>query len=230
MYENKENNMGSFLNALKKTIFVEEENSSVEQKEEKQQNVVVVPQQSITPSPTGTDTGLELVDESLLEKFEAKLKAENIPGPDYLELKEAAESEDLVSMEPDEKKRYAQQYLSMKRFFPDAKISKISILGAIDHYTGVLEGERKVGMQELQKKRDLNVVQEQQEVDKLGEEISKLEAELAAKKQERDVKNAKIKKNKEDYDLKEAKFNATLGYMLNILAKDKEKINNYINE
>lgn len=55
--------MGSFLNALKKTIFVEEENSSVEQKEEKQQNVVVVPQQSITPSPTGTDTGLELVDE-----------------------------------------------------------------------------------------------------------------------------------------------------------------------
>ena len=85
-------------------------------------------------------------------------------------------------------------------------------------------------MQELQKKRDLNVVQEQQEVDKLGEEISKLEAELAAKKQERDAKNAKIKKNKEDYDLKEAKFNATLGYMLNILAKDKEKINNYINE
>lgn len=227
MYENKENNMGSFLNALKKAIFVEE-NSSVEQKEEKQQNVVVVPQQSITPSPTGT--GLELVDESLLEKFEAKLKAENIPGPDYLELKEAAESEDLVSMEPDEKKRYAQQYLSMKRFFPDAKISKMSILGAIDHYTGVLEGERKVGMQELQKKRNLNVVQEQQEVDKLGEEISKLEAELAAKKQERDVKNAKIKKNKEDYDLKEAKFNATLGYMLNILAKDKEKINNYINE
>jgi hypothetical protein len=168
------------------------------------------------------------IDEKLLDKIEAKLKEANIPGPDYLELKEAAEEKTLVADEPDEAKRWRQAFRNMKVFFPQSGLNKQKLISAVDHYISIIKAEINRGLSELETVKNRDVTQETSAVKNLEKEIQVLEKQLAEKQKLKADKEAAIQANLQKCEHQGNVFKATTGFVLNMLEKDKEKINNYI--
>ena len=182
------------------------------------------------PSPAPVVNGARVIDEGLLDRIEKEIRNANLPGPDYLELKEAAEEKSLIQDEPDEGKRWRQAFRNMKSFFPQAGVTKNKILEAIDYYIGIVDRELNVGLQQLEEARKKNVLKEQEESDRLGQEIAALEEQIKLKKHEKDEKDLKINESRSKYEVQEANFRRTLDYAKKMLQDDKNKINNCINE
>jgi hypothetical protein len=170
------------------------------------------------------------LDRGLLGIIEKKIADENLEGPDYLELKSAAEERSLVQEEPDEGKRWRQAYRNMKVFFPQANLNKAKILGSINHYIGIVDRELEIGLGQLSEAREKGVIKEQGEVKTLSQEIENLEREISEKRRLREEKERLISENSKKYDSQEQSFRKTLGYAKNILENDKNKINNYITD
>lgn len=179
------------------------------------------------PNPSFSEAS---VNKDLLDKIEKKIQEADIPGPDYLELKKAAEESSLVKDEPDEGKRWRQAFRNMKIFFPQAEITKDKILGAIDHYIGIVNQEEGIGMKQLEEVRGKEVNGEQEIVDALGKEILELEKKILDKKAEKEERERKILANRSKYDSQELSFKKTIGYARDILEKDKIRITNYIED
>lgn len=170
------------------------------------------------------------VDERLLEAIEKKIQEANIPGPDYLELKDAAEEKSFVSDEPDEGKRWRQAFRNMKTYFPNSGISKVTILNAIDSYIGIVREEVRIGNEELRALVDRDVIKAKESIATIDSDIEKLEKELEKKKGERDKKLLKIQESQIKYEHQEKVFNMTTDFVINMLESDKVKINQYIVE
>lgn len=221
----------SFKDTLKKALFEEEGGNNSQATSSAAQPTsnqpVIAPMQN--PVAKAVDSVVE-VDEKLLDVIEGKIKEANIPGPDYLELKEAAEEKSFVADEPDEAKRWRMAYRNMRQYFPKADITKGKILSAIDHYIGIVRNEINVGMAELKELKARDVTQEQAAVANLDKEIAKLEKELEAKKSLKCSKVAKIEESLHKYDHQEQVFNCTTTFVVNMLEKDKEKINKFISD
>lgn len=170
------------------------------------------------------------VDERLLEAIEKKIQEANIPGPDYLELKAAAEEKSFVSDEPDEGKRWRQAFRNMKAYFPNSGISKANILNAIDSYIGIVREEVRIGNEELRALVDRDVIKAKESIATIDSDIEKLEKELEKKKGERDKKLLKIQESQGKYEHQEKVFNMTTDFVIKMLESDKVKINQYIVE
>ena len=206
------------------------------EEEEKKDNPQVVHQESpkvvSSQSPNVSDSSVQDygINTDLLDTIEKKIREADIPGPDYLELKDAAEEESLVKDEPDEGKRWRQAFRNMRVFFPQANITKSKIIGAIDHYIDIVNHENEVGLSELESVRNRDVVKELEAVNVLNKDISDLESLIAEKRREKEEKESKIRANREKYDRQESIFRKTIGHAIDMLSSDKEKINKYIND
>ena len=211
-----------------KSVFLEEENT--EKKQIPATAPVSAPIQSSVQIQSLPDNGEVEIDEKLLDLLESKIKGADIPGPDYLELKDAAEEASFVAEEPDEAKRWKQSYRNMKTYFPQAGITKKKILSAIDHYIGIVREEINTGKAELKALREKNVNQEQTAVANLEAEIKKLEDQLSDKRQQLQYRTSKIEESRQKYDHQEKVFDKTIQFVLSLLEGDKQKINNYIAE
>lgn len=217
--------MTNWKDKIKNAIFEEDEKDSSEKVQSPGVPKPVIPSSSVPIS----DNNVEVNDE-LLDKIEKEIKGADLPGPDYLELKEAAEEKSLIQDEPDEGKRWRQAYRNMRVFFPQANITKDKILQAIDHYIEIVDREKKIGLQELEEARKKNVIKEQEDSDRLGQEILNLESQIKIKRQEKEEKDRKIQESRDKYDGQEKIFVKTIEFVRNMLNRDKSKINNYINE
>lgn len=216
----------SWKDKIREAIFEEDEKDS-----QKKAQSPEVPKPSIpSPSPVQPSNDMVEINDGLLDKIEKEIRDADLPGPDYLELKEAAEEKSLIQDEPDEGKRWRQAFRNMRVFFPQANITKAKILQAIDHYIGIVDRENKVGLQELEEVRKRNIIKEQEDSDRLGQEILALEAQIKIKKQEKEEKDRKIQESRSKYDSQEKVFRKTIDFVKEMLEKDKSKINNYINE
>ena len=118
----------------------------------------------------------------------------------------------------------------MRVFFPQAQITKAKILEAIDHYIRIVVKENEIGLSELESIRSRNVVDEKKSVERLDKEIQELESLLESKRKEREEKSSKIQANRDKYDSQERVFKKTIEYAKNMLERDKEKVNKYIND
>ena len=222
----------AFLDAVKRAVFVQEAN---------EQNHVA-PQQPAPAQPLmqssveGGEISIPVngttveINEGLLDTLEQKIKAANIPGPDYIELKEAAENANLVASEPDEKKRWSSAYIMMKSFNPQANLTKKKILDAVNHYIGIIRQEINTGQAELKELRLRDITKEHDECGKLEKEIANLEKQLEQKKDTLAKKQQKIQDSQNKYDHQEQVFNHTTQFVINMLEGDKQKIENYIND
>jgi hypothetical protein len=208
------------VDKVKGAIFEDEE---VEKQTPSPQVVV-----SSTPEQISIASPEVSVNRDLLDKIETKIQEADLPGPDYLELKKAAEEPSLVKDEPDEGKRWRQAYRNMKVFFPQAEITKVKILGAIDHYIGIVNREEAIGMEQLEEIRGKEVNGEQEIVDSLAGEILELEKKILEKKAEKESREQKILANRRKYDSQELSFKRTIGFARDILEKDKTRVTNYI--
>lgn len=218
----------SWKDKVKGMLFEQENNRETEKPS--QQPADEAKMQSSVNSVSGINEVGVGIDEGLLDTLEKKLRDANIPGPDYLELKEAAEEKTFVADEPDEAKRWRQAFRNMKAYFPQAGVTKKKILDAIDHYIGIVRQEIQIGQSELRELNAKNVTGESEAVAKLEIEIEKLRKELESKEKQRESKIAKIEESKLNYEHQEAVFTKTTDFVIKMLESDKQKINNYISE
>lgn len=190
---------------------------------------------AVRPTSTGTefktnDSNLDdsNIDEGVLDNIIAMLDEKNLPGPDYLELKKAANDEVLVKTIPDEKTRYTVSFSSLKAAAPS--LTKKQILQSILTYIQYIEDERANGVNQFNKLWQEQVVAREEAVAKAKTEIAELEEKLAKLKQFAQEQESQVSAVKTDCEKKKREFNATVDFMIGKLRMDGAKLEEALND
>lgn len=192
-----------------------------------------------TAAPKPVSTGSEFktndsnlddsqIDEVVLDNIIAMLDEKNIPGPDYLELKKAANDDVLVKTIPDEKTRFSVSFASLKAAAPT--LSKKQILQSILTYIQYIEDERANGVSQFNKLWQEQVVAREDAIAKAKKEIVELEDKLAKLKQFSQEQEGQLTAVKSDCEKKKKEFNATVDFMIGKLRMDGAKIEDALTE
>lgn len=162
------------------------------------------------------------IDEGVLDNIIAMLDEKNLPGPDYLELKKAANDEVLLQSIPDEKMRFSVSYATLKAASPS--LSKKQILQSILTYIQYIEDERERGTEQFNKLWQDQVVAREEAIEKAKAEIAELEAKLEKLKAFAQEQEGQVVAVKADCGRKKKEFNATVDYMIGKLRMDGAKL------
>lgn len=192
-----------------------------------------------TPAARPASTGAEFktsdnnvddsqIDETILDNIISMLDEKNLPGPDYLELKKAANDEVLLKTIPDEKTRFIVSYTSLKAASPT--LSKKQILQSILTYIQYIEDERANGTAQFNKLWQEQVVAREEAITKAKQEIAELEDKLAKLKQFAQEQESQVVAVKTDCEKKKKEFNATVDFMIGKLRMDGAKLEDALNE
>lgn len=195
----------------------------------------VVPQTVVQSQPTvsvqpvqGNGQVVGQVDANILENLCTVLDEKNLPGPDYLELKSAANDAVMQKAIPDETARFTCAYISMKVNAPH--LNKEVIINSIDKYVEYLEAERQSGLNELAIKWKEEVDDKEALVDTAQKELLELQEALNAKIKFISETTAEITTSKNQCTVSKANFNATVDYVINNLNTDKTKLNEILKD
>lgn len=200
---------------------------------------VVQPQPVVSvQSPVATNTLIQpvqgngqvvgQVDSNILENLCMVLDEKNLPGPDYLELKSAANDAVMQKAIPDETARFTCAYISMKVNAPH--LNKEVIIGSIDKYVEYLEAERQNGLDELAVKWKEEVDDKEALVDAAQKELLELQEALNAKIKFISETTAEITTSKNQCNVSKANFNATVDYVINNLNTDRTKLSEILKD
>lgn len=223
--------MGKFADVFKNAIFVQEDDKDSKNSKKEKPSLIPKPEatpdkkegQEVTIKPTSS---AGKIDDGYLNMLEEKLEQENIPGPDYLELKHAAMSEEMVKEEPDEGKRYRQAFSSMRQFFPG--VDEERIFSSIRHYKQVMETEKKDALEDLERKIQEQVVAFQQKIkteeEKLEEQQQALDKRRAALESEKKA----VLEREEALNNKSKDFVATIDFVIGTIDDDDRKLKEYL--
>ncbi len=168
------------------------------------------------------------IDEGVLDNIIAMLDEKNLPGPDYLELKKAANDEVLLQSIPDEKMRFTVSYATLKAASPS--LSKKQILQSILTYIQYIEDERGRGIEQFNKLWQDQVVAREEAIEKAKSEIAELEAKLEKLKTFAQEQEGQVVAVKADCGKKKKEFNATVDYMIGKLRMDGAKLEEALKE
>lgn len=168
------------------------------------------------------------IDEGVLDNIIAMLDEKNLPGPDYLELKKAANDEVLLQSIPDEKIRFTVSYATLKAASPS--LSKKQILQSILTYIQYIEDERTRGTEQFNKLWQEQVVAREEAIEKAKSEIAELEAKLEKLKTFAQEQEGQVVAVKADCGKKKKEFNATVDYMIGKLRMDGAKLDEALKE
>lgn len=185
--------------------------------------------------PTGTEFKVNEdnldsseIDDVVLDNIIAMLDEKNLPGPDYLELKKAANDEVLLQSIPDEKLRFSVSYASLKAASPT--LSKKQILQSILTYIQYIEDERERGIAQFNKLWQEQVVSREEAIEKAKVEIAELEERLAKLKDFAREQETQVTAVKADCGKKKKDFNATVDFMIGRLRMDGAKLDEALKE
>lgn len=171
---------------------------------------------------TNGNSEISEIDEGVLDNIIAMLDEKNLPGPDYLELKKAANDEVLLQSIPDEKMRFSVSYATLKAASPS--LSKKQILQSILTYIQYIEDERERGTEQFNKLWQDQVVAREEAIEKAKAEIAELEAKLEKLKTFAQEQEGQVVAVKADCGRKKKEFNATVDYMIGKLRMDGAKL------
>lgn len=150
----------------------------------------------------------------LLDKLCERLEAENLPGPDYMELKTAVMDPDMVNIIPDERQRLMASYRSLKANSKD--LTKQRVLDSIDHYISKLNEWQKEAIDSLNNERD--------KVSGKKQQVETLRAKMAEIQQQIDELNKDVLATESKCNQNEADMKTAVGFLVNKLTEDKNKI------
>lgn len=169
-------------------------------------------EQAATPQP--------VIDPAIVEKIWDAIIAENRPGPDYLELKNNVEALEDAPMSPEQKLISA--FKILQKNYPNFAVADIT--SAIDHYIGVVNREKELGLTELNNIRATTV-------DAVQDEITNKETEMAEiteryKTLQQEVADLKAQRTAAETDVntKENTFQASINAVLDVLNNDRKKV------
>jgi uncharacterized protein YqfA (UPF0365 family) len=188
--------------------------------------------QAVPPAPifsttTSTPKTIEgQVDDELLQKLCQVMEESNLPGPDYLELKNVANNDEMKKAMPNETQRLNVAFITMKSSSPD--MTKERVLSSIETYIQMMENERKAGHEQLDKIWQERVESQRSAVSVAEAEIVKLQKELQELAQFVQNKNNEIAQASNECNINKANFDATVDFLVNNLTEDKAKLINIL--
>lgn len=219
----------NFLNSLKKAFVTEipDEVPSVKQE------VPTIPQSETPqmfvnlPKTTQTPKTIEgQIDNTLLQKLCQAMEESNLPGPDYLELKNVANNDEMKKAMPDEIQRFTVAFITMKSSSPD--MTRDRVLNSIDTYINMMEKERKAGHEQLDQIWQERVESQRSAVLEAEAEIANLQKKLQELVQFVQTKNNEIAAASNECNINKANFDATVDFLVTNLAEDKTKLTNVL--
>ena len=182
-------------------------------------NNTTVTQQQPTPVADGQPNAPKL-NTQLLDKLCERLEAENLPGPDYMELKTSVMDPNMMKIIPDERQRLMASYCSLKVNSKD--LTKQRILDSIDHYISILNKWQEEAIAGLNAERN-KVSDKKQEMDKLREQMAAIQNKID--ELNKDVLATESKCNQNEADMK-----TSVGFLVNKLTEDKNKISTILTD
>jgi hypothetical protein len=193
---------------------------------------VVVPQpQPVIYQNTGNIVGV--VNQDIYSNLKQILNQCNLPGPDYLELKTAADANKALIQ--DENLRFQFSYNSLKATAP--KLTKKVVIDSIDKYIEFIEKERVVAQNESDETYKSEVTLRQEKIDGLNgeiettkQEIIKLNEKILSLSQEINTLGGEKLAKETELGIKKKNFDVTIDTIVNELKSDKLKIETLINE
>jgi DNA repair exonuclease SbcCD ATPase subunit len=144
----------------------------------------------------------------------------NIPGPDFSEIKEAFESDEMKQNIPDTNTRWKTCFSMMKMM--NKSLTKQHVLESIDVYVGVVDNEKKNAMKQIEQKEnetvnekylsvtdaENSIQRDEDEIKKLQEKINKIMEKISGEKtfiettkQEIATAAAEIERDKADLEV-----------------------------
>ena len=179
------------------------------------------PQQQ-TQEPTDKTAGS---DDAIVDKLFQTLVDNNLPGPDYLELKHNASN--LAKYVKGEAEQYCAAYDVLKGSYP--KLTKDVILASIDKYKIMMESERKKGLEEAnaaiaQADNSAEIAALREDAAKIETKIKELSIELEKKRQLADTKQTVMDSRKLEIEHNKVVFNASVDKVISVLDADKQMI------
>lgn len=181
-------------------------------------NTTVTQQQSTTV--TDGQSNAPQLNTQLLDKLCERLEAENLPGPDYMELKTSVMDPNMMKIIPDERQRLMASYCSLKVNSKD--LTKQRILDSIDHYISILNKWQEEAIAGLNAERN-KVSDKKQEMDKLREQMAAIQNKID--ELNKDVLATESKCNQNEADMK-----TSVGFLVNKLTEDKNKISTILTD
>ena len=222
-----------FLKTLASAFVVENENNDTVDAQSTQGGQAAVPsspnpqpmnnttvtQQQPTPVADGQSNAPQL-NTQLLDKLCERLEAENLPGPDYMELKTSVMDPNMMKIIPDERQRLMASYCSLKVNSKD--LTKQRILDSIDHYISILNKWQEEAIAGLNAERN-KVSDKKQEMDKLREQMAAIQNKI--NELNKNVLATESKCNQNEADMK-----TSVGFLVNKLTEDKNKISTILTD
>lgn len=222
-----------FLKTLASAFVVENENNDTVDAQSTQGGQSAVPSSpnpqpmnntTVTQQPPTTVTdgqsNAPQLNTQLLDKLCERLEAENLPGPDYMELKTSVMDPNMMKIIPDERQRLMASYCSLKVNSKD--LTKQRILDSIDHYISILNKWQEEAIAGLNAERN-KVSDKKQEMDKLREQMAAIQNKID--ELNKDVLATESKCNQNEADMK-----TSVGFLVNKLTEDKNKISTILTD
>lgn len=219
-----------FFNSIKNAFVTEVEDEVPQTVEPVKGKAVQVPQQVTVALPTNVQVTKVIegqVNDELLQKLCQAMEDSNLPGPDYLELKNVANNDEMKKAMPDESQRLMVAFITMKSGNPE--MTRERVLTSIDEYIKMMENERTVGHQQLQTIWDEQVESKRALVTSAEQRIAELQTELQEKVQFVQTMNNEIADASNKCNINKANFDATVNFLVKNLSDDKTKLNLILN-
>lgn len=166
------------------------------------------------------------VDDVLLQKLCQAMEDSNLPGPDYLELKNVANNDEMKKAMPNEVQRLTVAFITMKSSSPE--MTRERVLNSIDAYINMMENERKTGHEQLDVIWNEKVESQRSAVADAEAEIETLQKRLQELSQFVQTKKNEIAVASNECNINKANFDATVDFLVNNLAEDKAKLTNVL--
>lgn len=203
-----------FFNAVKSAFIVVEEETKPQVINETKVTMPKVSENTVVINEKTVNS----INQSLLDKLCERLEQENMPGPDYMELKTAMNDDFIIEAVPDENKRFAIAFKTLQASAP--KLTKQHVLESIDKYITILKGWETEALTDVNQKRS-EISNKKKEIESLTQQMN----ELLKKRNElqSDVDKTEEKCSKNETDMKNA-----VGFLVNKLTEDKMKIDSVL--
>lgn len=170
-------------------------------------------------------------DEEMVNKLWQVIIEENLPGPDYVELKNNVAAISESGLTTDENQMFKAAYNVLKRSYP--QLTKEIISSSIEKYKDIIENEKKNGLDQFEELRKTKVGSKNAEIETLKKRRETLEEEIRKKKEE--LGNIAIQLDKLEDEVQEntstinrqiEKFESSVKKVLQVLNSDENIVNN----
>lgn len=210
------------------SLFVEQPSVDNNQKESVAANLPT-PQISVTPSvvtnaavpvPTVNKETTQ-ANQEILDKLCAHIENFNLPGPDYIELRKAANSEGMMTI-PDESVRLQAAFATLKSMHPN--FSKDTVLKSIDTYVAELRKQNDIAKAQIESKRKSEVEDRKKEINEKEKRIEELQQEILSITNELSVMKEGVSATDAECDKNLMEFELAVNLIISNLESDKVKI------